>query len=121
MAQPKTPRNKAPTPPVDQDEVDLTRELGTNDAPEPDEPDDAGVDPEEPEEEDENEEVLVRMLHEDGVHHVNLHPLKPGTVISMKRKDFKEHQERGVLAEKVGDDYDGEVYDVTEPWKPEAA
>lgn len=66
-----------------------------------------------------DDDILVRMLHEDGVHHVNLHPLEPGTVISMKRGEFEGHQDRGMLAEEVGDDYDGEVYDVSEPWKPE--
>jgi hypothetical protein len=71
------------------------------------------------EDEDEDEDILVRLLHDMGVHHINGHPLDTGTVISMKRKDFEHHQSRGMRAEEVGDDYDGEVYDVSDPWKPE--
>lgn len=71
------------------------------------------------EEDDSDEDVLVRLLHEEGPHHINMHPLEPGTVVSMKRGEFRGHQERGMLAEEVGDDYDGEVYDTSETWKPE--
>jgi len=106
----------------DKDVADLERELSeVNDAPTLDDEDDPDTVSESGEEaqEDDDEEILVRMKHDVGVHHVNLHPLAPDTVISMKRGEFKGHQSRGMLAEEVGDDYDGEVYDVSEPWKPE--
>lgn len=109
---------------TDQDIADMTaeQELAANDAPEPDEPLDAdlveGNDVEEAEQ-DEDEEILVRLLHAEGVQHINGHPLETETVIPMKRKDVINHQERGVAMEEVGDDYDGEVYDVSKPWAPE--
>jgi hypothetical protein len=116
--QPSIPK-KAPavTEAPDQDVADLEKELSAvNDAPtlDDDEAPDAVA-----EEESDDDDILIRMKHEVGVHHVNLHPLVPGTVISMKRGEFKGHQSRGMLAEVVGDDYDGEVYDVSQPWKPE--
>lgn len=81
---------------------------------------DASSEQAEDEEEDPDEELLVRMVHEDRFQHVNGHPLESGTVIRMKRGDIKNHRERGVRMEDVNEDeFDGEVYDVSEPWKPE--
>lgn len=107
------------------DVSDIENEQGivANDAPEPDEALDAEIaesDDSEEVEKDENEEILVRLLHPVGVQHINGHPLEGMTVTHMKRKDVANHQERGVALEEVGDDYDGEVYDVSEPWAPEA-
>lgn len=109
---------------TDQDIADMIaeQELVANDAPEPDEALDmelAEGDDAEEVEQDEDEEILVRLLHPEGVQHVNGHPLETATVIPMKRKDMANHQERGVAMEEVGDDYDGEVYDVSKPWAPE--
>lgn len=109
---------------TDQDIADMTaeQELVANDAPEPDEALDTELaegDDSEKVQQDEDEEILVRLLHPEGVQHINGHPLETETVIPMKRKDVTNHQERGVAMEEVGDDYDGEVYDVSKPWAPE--
>lgn len=75
------------------------------------------------EQEDDDEELFVRMVHDERFQHVNGHPLESGTVIRMKRGDIKNHRDRGVrmedVSEKEVEDNDIDVYDVSEPWKPE--
>lgn len=63
--------------------------------------------------------VRVEILG-DG-HFLNGHPLKTGHVIEMTASQVDLHRERGFQLGPVADDYDGEVYDYSEPWQPQAA
>lgn len=103
MAKRSIPLQQTQQEPLDEAEVSQDQE--ENGATQEDEP-------------ESDEPKLVRLGHGEGHQHINGHPLKDGTVVAMKPADIDVHRSQGVPLLDVEDGYDGDVYDVSEPYAP---
>lgn len=78
-----------------------------------------GPEPDAAPEGEETDDPIVRVQVMKEGYYYNKHPLPLNSVIEIPLSQVDLHRERGYEFGPVPDDYDGEIYDISEEWQPE--